>query len=136
MISAQDYINQAIGKSWKPCTYGPDSYDCWGLVVDSFEKIDGVKLPVLSAYQTSKLDLKNGMGEAIEKGCWARIEEPKDGCVVACLNEQGSLIHVGRYFFKQLFHSSGSIEVGGGVCLWPMRLTKKRFAKLEFYEWR
>lgn len=136
MIEANDYINQTIGKGWKPCTYGPDHFDCWGLVVDSFAKIDGIELPSLSAYQQGKLDLVSGMAEAMQKGSWAKIESPEDGCVVACLNEQGYLVHVGRYFFGRLFHSSGSIEVGGCVCLWSLRMTKLRFAKLEFYQWR
>jgi len=128
-----DYINEVVGKPWRAGATGADAYDCWGLVVDSYRRIDGIKLPPLESY--SKLDLVNGINEAMAVGKWHKLNEPIDGCVIACF-KGGKLDHVGRYFFGEMLHSRGKVDSDGEVCMWTMELTARQFDKLEFYAWR
>ena len=131
-----DYINEVVGLDYIEGSASVDNggLDCWGLVIDSFKRIDGIDLPELSAY--ADLDLKNGISEALNKGRWEQLDAPQLGCVVACFKSD-TLVHVGRYFCGQMLHAVGKRErTFGNVCLWKMQNVERMFDKLEFYKWR
>lgn len=136
MMQADDYINAVVGADWKKGATGCGGFDCWGLVVDSYKQIDGVNLPPLNAYSNGNVDLISGMKEALIKGRWKPMNEPQEGCVVACFDKHDNLSHVGRYYYGKLFHASGNLDGKGQVCLWPIKVVERKFARLEFYQWQ
>lgn len=132
-MKPSDYINEVVGKPWQRGADGPSAFDCWGLIIDSFRKIDGIELPSIGEYSVAVADDK--MVEALSAQRWHKLEKPKDGCVVCCFVD-GSLQHVGRLFYGKMLHSRGGNNGAGEVCVWSILVTKRLYKQVEFYEWR
>lgn len=90
-MTPAEWCNDVCGKPWVDRSYGPDSFDCWGLVIDSFKRIDGVILPEVSGYLDGKPTEDIGTREARS---W-EDSEPVSG-VVFCVMKMGLVTHVGR----------------------------------------
>jgi len=132
MIPA-DYINDVVGKKWVAGSSDPSiGLDCWGLIVDSYKRIDGIDLPKLNSY--ADLDIAEGYLEGLQKGAWHNCGE-KEGAVIACFDKLGRLDHVARLFLGKALHARGKKNDAGEVCLWSLDHLRRLY-KVEFYEWR
>lgn len=112
-MNMSDYIDSVIGKPWVDRAYGPDSFDCWGLVVDSFEKVDGISIPTVEGYsefESTSACTSNALGT----GRWLESEEPSAGLVFVC-EQNGEASHVGRMVDSQYClhspHSGSGVQV-------------------------
>jgi len=132
-MTVTDYINSVVGLPWVAGSDDPSiGLDCWGLVVDSFRRIDGIELPPLNAYDA--LDIAAGFAEGMAAGKWQPCGA-LDGAVVACFDAEDRLDHVGRLLCGKMLHSQGKRTQPGEVTLWPIGVARK-FYRLEFYQWR
>lgn len=129
------WINSVVGKPWVDRSTGPDKFDCWGLVVDSFQRIDGVVLPEVAGYESGE-PIEN-IGTTAANG-WHEIPDAADGCVFCVYLNNGSMVHVGRVLMinKAGFyavHAAGKDGVGQ-VAAEPLRSIKSRYAgRLKYF---
>jgi cell wall-associated NlpC family hydrolase len=106
-----DYIEQVIGKPWVDRATGPDAFDCWGLVVDSFKRIDGIEIPLINGYE-EKLSTSECTTRELDTGKWQEVIEPRAGLVFVC-EKNGEASHVGRMIDDR--HCLHSPHGGAGV---------------------
>lgn len=128
MISAERFIQLSIGKPWVSRACGPSSYDCWGLVIDSFRQIDGIELPEIAKY----LDIN---GDNIEAGSYgisnytSELSSGQDGDIMIMYNSLGDFEHVGRVLGGKVLHAWGQGGNGTGQVKWDRISLLKRMYK-------
>ena len=66
------WINAVVGKPWVDRADGPDAFDCWGLVVDSYRRIDGVEIEPVAGYGTGEPIETAGASEQ-SSGRWVEL---------------------------------------------------------------
>lgn len=131
-----DWINAVVGKPWVDRAAGPNAFDCWGLVTDSFERIDGIKLDATPGY------IDGEPIEAIGNIHREQLNWPEhaatDGAVFCVYISNGTMIHVGRILLVNkvgLFavHAAGKNGVGQVVAE-PLRVLQQRYGdRLKYY---
>lgn len=98
------WSSQYLGKPYDVDGYGPDAFNCWGLVWEVYRAQFGIDLPKYG--HVDPRQLPQIVRQIASEECqWERITEPKDGCVVG-LSSGRSLHHVGIY-----------LDVDGGLVL-------------------
>lgn len=95
-MNTVEWINDVVGKPWKDRAYGPDAFDCWGLVIDSYNRLDKNPLPEVEGYSSGIPIEVAGAAEELT-GDWEECEA-EHGAVFCVYNDVGSMIHVGRIF--------------------------------------
>lgn len=129
MISV-DFVAKVIGKPWVNRATGPDAYDCWGLVIKSFELIDGVTLPTVTGYIESKTPTHIAAKNEITQSWWVD-SDGADGDVVWYFDHKGRFKHVGRVINGGVLHSSGLDGVG--AVKWERKNdVSLRFSRTEY----
>lgn len=103
-----DYINQVVGTPWLKASddIANGGLDCWGVVVDSFLNIEGIKLPTPPWRQ--ECETGKAGDAAIESGCYTPCE-CENGAIFA-VYRKGAMVHVGRVLSGLAVHSDGSTK--------------------------
>lgn len=133
-MNIDDYINSVVGKPWVNRAEGPDSFDCFGLVLDSFRRLDGIELPVIPGY----LDFSSTVAEAVKeqkiKDCWSKVSSAvfAHGTVVVCYHS-GKPVHVGRCLCGGVVHSLGNRKGEGIVRFQSHAMIRRLFQEVEYY---
>lgn len=131
-----EWINAVVGKPWVDRMAGPDAFDCWGLVVDSFCRIDGVELNDVSGYSDGHPIEVIGSPVRDSYG-WPEIEKPQDGAVFCIYLSNGDMVHVGRILDAGgNLHAVHAVGKGGKgqVAAEPIRALLSRYAgRIKFY---
>lgn len=129
-MNDKEFIGETIGKPWVNRATGPESYDCWGLVIKSFELIDCVTLPTVAGYIESSRATHKAIGSEAEQNWWL----DSDGCEgdVACYyDHKNRFTHVGRIICGGVLHCSGLSGVG--AVKWERKdVVSSRFSKTEY----
>ena len=131
-----DWINSVTGKPWVDRADGPNSFDCWGLVVDSFRRIDGVELPDVTGYDSGEPIEVIGSPVRDDYG-WPEIDKPTDGAVFCVFLSNGDMVHVGRVLIADgilyAVHAAGK-NGKGQVTPEPMRTVAERYVdRIKYY---
>lgn len=137
MMTNIDWINAVAGKPWVDRADGPNEFDCWGLVIDSYRRIDGVELPDVQGYSSGEAIEQIGAPVRDSLG-WPESEAPLDGAVFCVYLNNGDMIHVGRVLN---IHKSGLYAIHaagkngkGQVAAEPIRQLIDRYGqRLKFY---
>lgn len=131
------YINYVVGKPWANRTSGPMSFDCYGLLIDSFRKINGITLPFVDGYSSKKPIEQIGTNEAFKKH-WLECNE-KEAQVFACYDADGNMFHVGRITPFGALHAFGQYGQGQvsmhsvKALTRIMRSTVPKFDNIKYY---
>ncbi|WP_423186771.1 hypothetical protein ACO1PK_00720 [Alishewanella sp. d11] len=132
-----DWINAVAGKPWVDRAAGPNAFDCWGLVTDSFLRIDGISLETATGYTE---------GEPIEaigtvfrdQLNWPEQERATNGSVFCVYLANGAMVHVGRVLSitgigLYAIHAAGKNGIGQ-VTAEPLRVLQQRYGdRLKYY---
>jgi len=102
-------LNDYIGVKWAPNGYGPNSFDCWGLVVDVYKNCLDTTLPSFDVHPFNARNvcsvIEAGRDALVDSGEIVEVKEPKTWDIV--MLERGSLCnHVGIYISGQVLHVS------------------------------
>lgn len=108
-MTPENYINSVIGKPWVNRAEGPDAFDCWGIVIDSFRKVDGIELPQISGYVDINCETSEAAQQAIDSKNYIKCQ-PSDGAIMAAFFND-KLVHVGRCLCGRVLHSTEGIGV-------------------------
>jgi len=132
-MNAVAWINDVVGKPWEDRADGPDSYDCWGLVIDSFSRIDGNPLNEVDGYASGAPIEVAGTAEELS-GDWQECEA-EHGAVFCVYNNEGSMVHVGRIFAvpKAGLYAVHSRGEGGQVQTNKIGAIKRKYENLKFF---
>lgn len=87
-------ITDLIGVKFEYGGRGPDSYDCYGLVMECFRRFHGVELPEMRWCRNFAKNAVYMREEAERSGRWVRLDEPRVGAV-CLMNVRGFGAHVG-----------------------------------------
>lgn len=128
MIS-EDYINSVIGKPWVNRAEGPDAFDCWGIVIDSFRKVDEIELPQIAGYVDVDCETSEAAQQAIDSKKYIKCQ-PSDGAIMAAFFN-GRLVHVGRCLSGGVLHSTEGL----GVRFDKYRLVTALHQQVEYYKY-
>jgi cell wall-associated NlpC family hydrolase len=122
-MTDQEFIDFTMFKPYEKLSTGPDSWDCWGLVVGYFKYVHNIELKM---YDHGEIE--EGFFREIETGKW---EEDGAGVVFMAFNG-GHPAHCGLLFGNKVLHASGEGGIGQ-VTLHPLRLIKRRFEDVKIY---
>lgn len=130
-----EWIAKVNCKPWVDRSDGPDSFDCWGLVVDSYRRVDGVEIEPVDGYAEGEPIQK--VGTRARDG-WPQLEKAEHGCVFCCNTTDGRLEHVGRVFMVNgvlyAVHADGRER--GQVQAHPLRLLSIKYGGRVTYHRR
>lgn len=129
------WINDVTGKPWKDRATGADAYDCWGLVVDSFARVDNNPLHEVDGYSTGAPIETAGAAEELT-GDWLEVVEPENGVVLCVYSDLGSMIHVGRIFTiaKAGFYAVHSRGEGGQVRADRLSVIQRAYDNIKYFK--
>lgn len=86
-----------IGKSWEIGGRGPDSFDCWGLLMDIYKKRFDIDLPNFEGINLENVMIAaKAIDRNIKNDYWREIKLPIDECAVG-LSRNKVMHHVGVY---------------------------------------
>lgn len=132
-----DWINRVVGKPWVDRAAGPNAFDCWGLVTDSFLQIDGVTLATAPGYIEGE-PIETAGNTFRDQLNWPEQDRPSDRSVFCVYLSNGAMVHVGRILAIDgiglyAVHAAGKDGIGQ-VTAEPFRQLKERYGeRLKFY---
>lgn len=86
-----------LNKPWQVGCDGPDSFDCWGLLVDIYKKHLYKELPRFSDLnKLNRLDVAKKIGEEIQSQ-WELLEQPIHLSAVGMSHLPNKVFHVGCF---------------------------------------
>jgi cell wall-associated NlpC family hydrolase len=132
-----DLINYLVGKPFSWNSRGPDSYDCWGLVLEVRRAIG---LPVPHEWSTWMTEIAECSVEAsammeeqlaLPLGPWLRVNVPEPGDIVA-MSSHKKIHHVGVCTPYGVLNTTR--QLGTTLCSFE-RLRDMGYKRIEFYRW-
>ncbi len=121
-----DYINSVVGMPYKKGSNGGGTFDCWGLVVDSFKVIDGVTLPPV----INRDDIAIGSVGYLDD--WTECTH-KDADIFCCY-QNDVMVHIGRVLGKNFLHAFGD-ENNGQTVVWSKRKLTMIYKHIRFFKY-
>lgn len=125
------WINDVVGKPWADRAAGPREYDCWGLVVDSYRRIDGVEIDPVDGYDSGAPIEQAGPAEQAT-GHWVEVPKAQHGAVFCCYTAAGNMEHVGRVL---LAPGAGllCVHARASVAADPVRLIERAYKTVRHF---
>lgn len=132
-MSQMHWAADLIGRPYVDDGYGPEGFNCWGLVRWAFEHVHGVLLPIV-AIDDASIDNSAAIREAIDASGWRPTDscQPQADDIVLMTGLEGR--HVGM-----MVEVSGSLFLLHcleriGVCLQPLsELGRAGFRDFTFW---
>ena len=128
-MKPEEYINNTVGKPWVNREEGPNSFDCWGLVLDSYRKVDSLELPQINGYNDKDCETSVAAKEALNSKKYVKCQ-PSDGAIMAAFFND-KLVHVGRCLCGGVLHATEGI----GVRFDKYRLILATQQHVEYYRY-
>lgn len=137
-MNEKDYIDSVNGKPWVNRSTGPDSFDCYGLMIDYFKRVKNITLPLIDGYKDNESIRKIGQaGEVFWNEC-----DIKDAESFACYDSCGAMLHVGIVTSYGYLHAFGKADTGQ-VYLHDTRrfnaavkLGLPQLAQVKYFKWQ
>jgi len=108
-MTEEEFCNYAVGKPWKNRAEGPIAFDCWGLVLDSYRKIDGIELPAAAGYADKNCPTSEA-AKSIDMENFT-LCQPTNGAIMAVFDNKDNLLHVGRCLCGRVLHATRGLGV-------------------------
>lgn len=129
-MKQEEYINLTVGKPYRKGADGPDEFDCWGIVVDSFRKIEGVEIQGIA--NRDDCDLDASATDQLENTInW--LESPRNDADIFCCYQGGVMVHIGRILCNKALHSC-DIHGGSPVAIWPWRKIELLYGDVKYFK--
>lgn len=125
-----DYINSVVGIPYKTGSDGGGSFDCWGIVVDSFRNIEQIEIP--KAVQREECNLNESSVEYLKT--WTECTR-KDAHIFCCYHDD-MMVHVGRVLCsgRKFLHAIGDDE-NGQVRVWNKKTINTIYNNIRFFKY-
>ena len=125
-MSAVD-INDLIGRPYRRGAYGPDAFDCWGLVIEVARRMGRTLPPYWTAAALDREQQRALMsGEAQART--EQIPGPEEGALAFCLRRG----HIGVVLNGRVVHAArGCGVVSSSIAAW-----RDLFPDGTWHQWR
>lgn len=126
-----EFCERVNGSPWVTRSEGPDSFDCWGLVLYSFRAVDGVELPQIKGYADPHMSTEEAAGDNHTLPCFSRCK-PQDGAIMVLFNTKGQITHVGRCLAGRVLHATSALGV-----VWETygAITKRYGSMVQYFKY-
>lgn len=137
MPIAENPMNNFIGLPWAPNGRGPDSFDCWGLVMAVFQEVRGIELPDWQIDPYTYTGAMKTLNEAVSKTIVDHnayfVSAPRD-FDIAVLVRKKTCFHVGVWYGGGIMHIRGK----GSTSTWekPDTFARCYGGFMRLYRWR
>lgn len=132
-MNTQQFIDETTGKPWKDRATGPNEYDCYGLILDYFDKVKGIKLPTIRGYKNGKTSISEGFEKQSKSGLWERAADSEG---IVFMGFQGDIpVHCGLVLGDYCLHAIGDEERGGQVSCHKLRVIGRMYERVEYWEY-
>lgn len=118
-----------VGLPYKEGSYGPDNYNCWGLLYHVQRTYFAVDMPMAPIGDPDKL--RHMFADHINASVWALVEKPKHGD--GALMRSGDNPHVGIYLDIDGGGILHALEGVGVVFTTLDQLNVVGFARTKYY---
>jgi len=114
-----------IGKPWKSGGFGPDAYNCYGLVHDIYQKRFGIVLPKLLISESDTKTIGVMMKNHPARKGFIEIQEPKEGdivimndyhCGLVIAPDQKGIIHAYKAYGGVVFQKLAIASLQWQLC--------------------
>lgn len=130
-MKAGDYINSVVGKPWCQFGQGPSEFDCYGLVINSFEMIDGITIGEVDGYSRGYRKHHEIASRQIKSGRWVP-SQPRDGSVMVAFTN-GRPRHFGRCLCGGVLHTNGDSVQNGKVVWQTYQQINQIYRDIKYY---
>jgi cell wall-associated NlpC family hydrolase len=130
------FVNEYIGAPYVCNARGPDSFDCYGLVLHFYKRTAGIELPDWNVKDdlmgTAVKSITAALNESYDRDLFKVVDHPQD-LDVAVLKRHKLAHHVGVYVNNGILHCSAA---SGGV-VWERQSNFAAAGRgvLEFLRW-
>ena len=104
-------VNEYIGRPYVLNGRGPDAFDCYGLVIDFFNRVAGINIPDWSVkdaqLETAVKTITKALNESYDRDLVTPVTTPQD-MDIAILKRHRLAHHVGVYVNGGILHASSS----------------------------
>ena len=124
-----------VGKPYRLGARGPDAYDCWGLLLDVYQRQFGIVLPTLPGISAATAVKISREIDLASKEEWDEVQTPFDGCAVA-MSQSKAYHHVGIFVEadgSKILHASDNYRV---VIESTKRIALRGFRKIAYFKHR
>lgn len=125
---------QYLGKKWTVDGFGPDTFNCWGLVWWVYRKHFNCELPKFTISPDANAEVVRAFTFASGSAEWFELPKPLDGCLVG-MSSHKLIHHVGIYLAVDggmILHSSRG---KGVLCQSLPALRAQGWNRLSFYSY-
>lgn len=128
-----DDIDDLIGIPWKRGAFGPDFFDCWGIVHKCMTLIGHEHL--VEVDYTFRHGIEGEFSAGVRDGHVTDASETDDNVIVICYRGDRAE-HIGIMIDGYLLHSIGRPGAKGSVQLTRLAAIRRMFTRLEFKTWQ
>lgn len=122
-------VNFLVGLPYEKGSFGPESFNCWGLLY--FVQLNYFKVQIPFAPLEDSEGCRKLFDDQLGQGSWARLERPEHGC--GALMRGGETPHVGIYLDIDGGGILHAME-GVGVIWTPFyKLRSLSFGRTQYY---
>ena len=130
------FLNDLVGKPYKPGAAGPDAYDCWGLAQIIQRELFGRDMPTIDTPpdDNSPKTMIKFIREHHARKQWAKAEGPAHGRLVE-MSRSNLPFHIGVYLDIDgggILHSAQGIGVGFDPLI---IMASQGWRGLTYHEW-
>ena len=121
-----------MGRPYEIGARGPDSFDCWGLLVEVYRAQFGIDLPNLNGITASAALTISREIDLQSREEWEEVERPFDGAAVA-MSQRKAFHHVGVFVIADSPRILHAME-GDRVILETVRSLRSRgFRRISYF---
>lgn len=128
-MNAGQFIGENVGKPWQDRKTGPDSFDCWGLVLAYFEQVHGYNVPYVPGYSDGSVDVVAAFEKLDRDGDLV----PSDQGVVFMAFRGNRAQHIGVLAEGGCLHALGNTNSGGQVYFHSLPVLRRMYDKVSTY---
>lgn len=119
-----------LGKKFEAGATGPDSFDCWTLVLDWYRENCSINLPKSPADATSIREVQEASDDFNNADEWEEFLVPVEDCIVL-MGRGRYYTHAGIYLGDDLvLHCSAQAK---GCIVQKLRTLRAQWPKVKFY---
>ena len=133
--TANGIVRLYLGAPFKTGSYGPDTFDCYGLVWEVNRRHADRELPRFDDIDYQLARLNAHINNQALSADWQRVDTPTDFDIVLLQRNQADAYHVGVYLDAGGGKILHALDGHGVVCNDRNALVRMGFKKVEFYRY-
>jgi len=123
------WANKYIGKPWAKGQFGPNAFNCFGLVHDIYQNKYNIKMPILLIPEDNSSAIKIVLNHHPERSRFYEVKQPKEGDIVIMNDSHcGIVINPSRIGVLHSYRPYGGVvfqEIFKCALFWDMTFLRR-----------